>query len=565
MASYVNSTSGPPPNVVPEITRKSASFHPSVWGDKFLTYSNSDAVKTVADHKGEEHLQLLKQEARKMLTAEDRNRPELISLVDDIQRLGLSYHFEAEFNKLLQHINDRFYEYYGSKNDDNLHDIALCFRLLRQQGYNVTSDVFYKFKDSNGKFKENLVKDVRGMLSLFEATHLRMHGENILEDALEFTTTHLNLYLNSKIDDPLVDLVGRSLKYPLRKSLNRLVARHYISIYHKFDWHNQLLLDLAKCDFNLVQKLHQVELGQITRWWKDLDFANKLPFARDRVVECYFWITGVYFEPEYAKARTFLTKVITLTSVIDDIYDAYGIIEELEQFTDAIEKWDIRAINQLPEYMRHCYQPLLGVFAEAEEETVKEGRPAYGFGYAKEAFKRLTGAYFHEAKWCQVQYFPTLEEYMSITLVTAGYKMLSITSFLLMGNVATKEAFDWISKEPLIERAASVINRLHDDIVGHEFEMQRPNIPTAVDIFMKQYGVSKEITYDALQKRVINAWKDINQEALHPTAVPMPLLTRVINFACVINLLYDGDDGYTHSSSRTKDMITSILLDPISV
>lgn len=54
---------------------------------------------------------------------------------------------------------------------------------------------------------------------------------------------------------------------------------------------------------------------------------------------------------------------------------------------------------------------------------------------------------------------------MSITLVTAGYKMLSVTSFVLMGNVATKEAFDWISNEPSIERAASVINRLHDDIL----------------------------------------------------------------------------------------------------
>ena len=57
---------------------------------------------------------------------------------------------------------------------------------------------------------------------------------------------------------------------------------------------------------------------------------------------------------------------------------------------------------------------------------------------------------------------------MSVTLVTAGYKMLSVTSFVLMGNVATREAFEWITKEPLIERAASVINRLHDDIVGHE-------------------------------------------------------------------------------------------------
>lgn len=38
MGLYVHSTSGPPPSVVPEITRKSASFHPSVWGDKFLVY-----------------------------------------------------------------------------------------------------------------------------------------------------------------------------------------------------------------------------------------------------------------------------------------------------------------------------------------------------------------------------------------------------------------------------------------------------------------------------------------------------------------------------------------------
>ncbi|KAL1802473.1 hypothetical protein DCAR_0934040 [Daucus carota subsp. sativus] len=564
MALCVNSVSGPPPKVVPDITRKSASFHPSVWGDKFLAFSTSD-VKTDADHKVEERLQVLKQEAKKMLTAEDRTQRELISLVDDIQRLGLSYHFEAEIDIILQEINASFHEYYGSTNDDNLHEFTLSFRLLRQQGHNVSSDVFYKFKDSNGKFKESLVKDVRGMLSLFEATHFRVHGENILEDALEFTTTHLSLYLNSNIDNPLIGLVGRSLKYPLRKSLNRLVARHYISVYHKLDWHNQVLLDLAKCNFNLVQKLHQVELGEITRWWKDLDFANKLPFARDRVVECYFWITGVYFEPQYASARTFVTKVITLTSTVDDIYDAYGTVEELDQFTDAIEKWDVRTIDQLPEYMRHCYQALLDVFSEAEEEMVKEGRPTYGFGYAKEAFKRLTRAYLHEAKWCEIQYFPTLEEYMSVTLVTAGYKMLSVTSFVLMGNVATREAFEWITKEPLIERAASVINRLHDDIVGHEFEMQRPNIPTAVDIFMKQYGVSKETTYDALQKRVINAWKDMNQECLYPTAAAMALLTRVVNFACVINLLYDGDDGYTHSSARTKDMITSILLDPVPV
>ena len=56
------------------------------------------------------------------------------------------------------------------------------------------------------------------------------------------------------------------------------------------------------------------------------------------MVECYFWILGVYFEPEYILARRILTKVIAMTSFIDDIYDVYGTIEELEIFTSAVER-----------------------------------------------------------------------------------------------------------------------------------------------------------------------------------------------------------------------------------
>ena len=74
------------------------------------------------------------------------------------------------------------------------------------------------------------------------------------------------------------------------------------------------------------------------RWWKDLNFSRKLPFIRDRVIECYFWILGVYFEPEYCFARRILTKVIAMTSTIDDIYDVYGTLEEVELFTEAVER-----------------------------------------------------------------------------------------------------------------------------------------------------------------------------------------------------------------------------------
>ena len=47
-------------------------------------------------------------------------------------------------------------------------------------------------------------------------------------------------------------------------------------------------------------------------------------------------------------------------------------------------RWDVGCIKQLPDYMKICYQTLLDVFAEIEQEMAKKGR-SYQSYYAKEA------------------------------------------------------------------------------------------------------------------------------------------------------------------------------------
>ena len=74
------------------------------------------------------------------------------------------------------------------------------------------------------------------------------------------------------------------------------------------------------------------------RWWKDLNVQTNFPYARDRIVECYFWTLGAYFEPQFNVGRKILTKVIAISSILDDTYDAYGTFEELEIFTQAIQR-----------------------------------------------------------------------------------------------------------------------------------------------------------------------------------------------------------------------------------
>uniref|UniRef100_A0A2N9FCW8 Terpene synthase N-terminal domain-containing protein n=1 Tax=Fagus sylvatica TaxID=28930 RepID=A0A2N9FCW8_FAGSY len=288
-----------------------------------------------------------------MLTSLVEKLSQKLNLIDVIQRLSVSYHFENDIEKALQQLHMTFHNPNDHENDDDLYTVALQFRLLRQQGYRISCDKFTKFKESNGNFKESLISDARGMLSLYEATHLRVHGEAILDEALVFSATHLKS-MATHLSSPLAAQVSHALKQPIHIGIQRLEARRYFSIYQEDPSHNKVLLTFAKLDFNLLQKMHQKEVSNI--------------------------------------ARRILTKMIAMTSVIDDIYDVYGTFEEIELFTEAVETRDISAIDQLPKYMKVCYRALLDIYYEMEEILGEER--SYRIRYAIEAIDSPTSKPF---------------------------------------------------------------------------------------------------------------------------------------------------------------------------
>ena len=63
-----------------------------------------------------------------------------------------------------------------------------------------------------------------------------------------------------------------------------------------------------------------------------------MKFARDRLMENFLWTVGEIFEPQYGYYRRMSTKVNTLITIIDDVYDVYGTLDELELFTDAVDR-----------------------------------------------------------------------------------------------------------------------------------------------------------------------------------------------------------------------------------
>ncbi|KAJ4833933.1 hypothetical protein Tsubulata_043483, partial [Turnera subulata] len=487
----------------------------------------------------QQQLEALKQEVRKMLTESTTETSKKLCLIDAVQRLGIGYHFISEIENELEKIAQDDDDHNGEIND--LYTVAL--------------------RDGKGKFKASLTGDVAGLLSLYEAAHLAIRGEDILDQALDFATTNLRSLLPS-LSPHLAQEVEHALNRPIRKCLPRLEARQYIDAYSRDESHNTALLELAKLDFSILQQMHRKELSAISQWWKDLEIASRLPYVRDRIVELYFWIMGVYFEPQYALGRKIMTKVIAVTSLLDDTYDNYGTTQELELWTEAIQRWDVRVNDELPTNIKTVHGVLIGIYSETEADISKEGMPPYAIHYAKEAMKRSVRYYLAEAKWRSRGYVPTMEEYMDVSLVSSCYPMLTITSFLGMGPLATVEAFEWAAKDPKIIKAASIICRLMDDIVS-QFERLRDHVASGIECYMKQHGnSSEEEIVKIFREEIANAWKDMNEECLKPTAVPMPLLERVLNFARVIDVIYKDGDGYTNPH-LLKDYVASLLEHPL--
>ncbi|KAL0550277.1 hypothetical protein IC582_014783 [Cucumis melo] len=449
---------------------------------------------------------------------------------------------------------------------EDLYITALRFRLLRQQGLFISCEIFNKFTNERGEFKESIGKDKIGLLSLYEASHLRMKGENILDEALAFTTSYLKAMAMDS-NSPFYEEAKYALKWPIYKAVKRLMARHYISLYSNNPLKNNVLLTFAKLDYNSLQKLYQNELSELTRWWKNQKFMEQLHFARDRVVECYLWALEAFYEPKYSANRRILLKMIYFVTIIDDMYDAYATVDELQLFTEAIQRWDTKSIEKLPNYMKGLYQAILDFFGEIEEDMSMDNSTApFALDSAKESLKRQCKAYLVEAKWFSEGYVPTMEEYMNVGVVSIGPYVLALVPFLALGNVDTKEVFQWVQTDPMLLKAGGIIARLMNDITSHKFGQGRGHVACAVECYTKQYGVPKGEAIVELNKEVVEAWKSMIQDHIDVkfcTKFPDVILHFGLNLARVANFYYKERDGFTFVDGETKHLMTLSLTMPI--
>ncbi|KAF7836508.1 terpene synthase 10-like [Senna tora] len=191
--------------------------------------------------------------------------------IDVLERLGVSYHFETEINNILENHYKNIIKMDKLKGSDekDLYATSLEFRLLRQHGYHVSTDVFDRFVDEKGNFKQILSIDIEGVLSLYEASFLSMEDESTLVKAREFSTEILKEYVREKKEnDEILMLINHALELPLHWRMQRWEALWFIKAYERSPNMIPSLLQFAKLDFNMVQAIHLEELKQTSSGYK---------------------------------------------------------------------------------------------------------------------------------------------------------------------------------------------------------------------------------------------------------------------------------------------------------
>ncbi|KAK8933948.1 hypothetical protein KSP39_PZI015819 [Platanthera zijinensis] len=472
----------------------------------------------------------LKEEMRHLIHNEQTDMVEKLELVDVMRQLGVSYHYECEIKNLLSSISSSLLGSLEKKK--SLHAFALLFRLLREYGFRVQKSsvdvLFGSIKNKSGNIDVNIM-DLKVMLSLYEASYLAFEGEHELEEAREFTTKHLSNCVKEPflINFHLAEQIIHALELPLHWRMPRIHTRWFIDVYGRQENMNPILLEFSKLDFNMMQCLYKKESKEMSSWWRNFGLVgDEFSFARNRLMENYLWSIGCAFEPQFWRCRKEITKLGCLLTTIDDMYDIYGSLEELEVFTNAVDEWTISSI--LPNYMKKSLMVLFNTMNDIAH-VVSVEREVDILPHLKRVWGDQCKSYLVEARWYYTGYTPTLNEYLENAWLTIGGPLLQTAAYFLSEEL-TKEALDSLEFYPEVVRYSAIVTRLYDDLGTSRDELERGDVPKSIQCHMRDTNVTEKDAREYIRYLIKRYWKILNAKHSNNPNFEGPFNRYLLNF-----------------------------------
>ncbi|KAJ0805072.1 putative ent-copalyl diphosphate synthase [Helianthus annuus] len=174
-------------------------------------------------------------------------------------------------------------------NVPDLDDTAMAFRVLRTNGYQISTDAFRHF-NKDGQFMcypGQSVETVTVMFNLYRASQALFPGDTILNDAKNFSHKFLT---EKRLTNKLLD------RWIITKDLTGEVE-YVLDVPWMGNICNDKYLEMAKLDYNHCQAIHQMESRQLQEY-----------------------TSASIFEPERRNERVAWAKTVVMLNIINSSF-----------------------------------------------------------------------------------------------------------------------------------------------------------------------------------------------------------------------------------------------------
>ncbi|MFS8027330.1 putative ent-kaurene synthase [Helianthus anomalus] len=494
-----------------------------------------------------------------------------LSMVDTLERLGIARHFSVEVKNVL----DETYRCWVERDEQIFMDVVTCalaFRLLRINGYEVSSDPLAEITN------EGAFKDEYAAVEVYNASQVLYpeelsFGEQILRSGdilrrmISTDSNRLSKFIHKEVEN--------ALKFPFNTSLERINTRRNIDRYNVDDTRilkttyrssnisNKDYLRFAVEDYNSCQSIYHEEVKGLERWVVD-NKLDQLKFARQKTAYCYFSVAATLSSPELSDARISWAKNGILTTVVDDFFDVGGTIDELANLIQCVEKWNVDIDNDC------CSEQVRIIFLALKDAICWIGDTAFKWqerdvtSHVIQTWLDLMNSMLREAIWTRDAYVPTIHEYMENAYVSFALGPIVLPAIYFVGPKLSEEIVESSEYHYLYE-LMSTLGRLLNDIHSFKREYKEGKLnAVALQLSNGESGNVEEEVVKEMMTMIKNKRREMMKLVTEEkgSIVPRACKDAFWNMCNVLNLFYAKDDGFTGDS--ILGIVKDVIYKPLS-
>ncbi|CAM0902673.1 unnamed protein product [Alopecurus aequalis] len=501
-----------------------------------------------------------------------------LSMVDSLERTGISHHFSTEIKSIL----DMTYSLWLERDDEIMLDVATCamaFRILRMNGYDVSSDDLSHIVEASD-FHSSLqgyLNDTKSLLELYKASIVSISKEERILDSIGHWSSRLlreKMCSNEVHKVSILEEVEYALKFPFYATMERLDHRRNIEKFKARGYHmlktsyfplaNEDHLALAVEDFTLSQFIYQNELVHIESWVKE-NMIDRLKFARQKQAYCYLSACATIIAPELSDARISFAKTSVLITIVGDFFDVAGSKEELENLVALVEKWD--GYHDLQFYsgsVKILFFVIYNTMNQlGERASALQNRDVRN--HMIELWIETLRSMSTEAEWVRSQYMPTTSEYMTNANLSYGLGPIIPTSLYFVGQELSESVVKDQEYTELL-RLMNICCRLLNDIQGYEREGSQGKVNSVSLLVLHSGGfMSSEAAKKTIEEHIASCRKDLLRLVLkEDSVVPRPCKELFWKMCKVNHLFYSQTDGYS-SHKEMVGAVNAVIYEPLKL